>query len=138
MDTAHDGIRPGAKVLLTYKGQEVAALDVESRWQPNKVWPAAGPRAGEGARARMRPHQPATPAAQVLEASKCRASLQYVCPPIVLPSGLTHPPHPAQVLEASKCYGSTSLEHPAVAMVAGERGRFYLGGKVTGFELPKR
>lgn len=37
MDTMNDAIKPGAKVLLTFKGQEVAALDVESRWQPNKV-----------------------------------------------------------------------------------------------------
>ncbi|PRW57030.1 sulfate adenylyltransferase [Chlorella sorokiniana] len=78
MDTSNDAIKPGAKVLLTYKGQDVAVLDVESCWQPNKV------------------------------------------------------------VEASKCYGSTSLEHPAVSMIATERGRFYLGGKVTGFELPKR
>ncbi|KAL4451953.1 hypothetical protein ABPG75_007615 [Micractinium tetrahymenae] len=78
MDTRNDGIKPGAKVLLTYKGQEVATLDVESRWAPNKV------------------------------------------------------------VEVSQCYGSTSLEHPAVSMVATERGPFYLGGKVTGFELPKR
>lgn len=39
MDTANDAIKPGSKVLLTYKGQEVAALDVESRWTPNKVRP---------------------------------------------------------------------------------------------------
>lgn len=37
-----------------------------------------------------------------------------------------------------QCYGSTSLEHPAVSMVATERGRYYLGGKVTGLELPSR
>ena len=78
MDTDDDGIAPGARLLLTYKGQEVAVMDVESRWQPNKV------------------------------------------------------------VEAKQCYGSTSLEHPAVSMVATERGRFYLGGKVTGLELPKR
>ncbi|GAB4819270.1 hypothetical protein N2152v2_006316 [Parachlorella kessleri] len=65
-------------VLLTYRGQEVAVLDVESRWVPNKV------------------------------------------------------------AEAKACYGSTSLEHPAVHMVATERGRWYLGGRVTGLELPKR
>lgn len=78
MDTSNDGLKPGAKVMLTYKGQQVAVMDVESRWQPNKV------------------------------------------------------------VEVHKCYGSTSLEHPAVQMVATERGRYYLGGKVTGFELPKR
>lgn len=37
MDTRNDAIKPGAKVLLTYKGQDVATLDVESRWTPNKV-----------------------------------------------------------------------------------------------------
>lgn len=42
------------------------------------------------------------------------------------------------MVEVSQCYGSTSLEHPAVSMVATERGPLYLGGKVTGFELPKR
>ncbi|KAI3437913.1 hypothetical protein D9Q98_000358 [Chlorella vulgaris] len=78
MDTSNDGLKPGAKVMLTYKGQQVAVMDVASRWQPNKV------------------------------------------------------------VEVHKCYGSTSLEHPAVQMVATERGRYYLGGKVTGFELPKR
>lgn len=66
------------QVLLTYKGQEVGVLDVESRWAPNKV------------------------------------------------------------AESKACYGSTSLEHPAVHMVATERGRWYLGGKITGLDLPKR
>ncbi|EFN55934.1 hypothetical protein CHLNCDRAFT_145209 [Chlorella variabilis] len=78
MDTSNDSIKPGSKLMLTYKGQEVAVMDVDSRWQPNKV------------------------------------------------------------VEVQRCYGSTSLEHPAVSMVATERGRFYLGGKVTGFELPQR
>ncbi|PSC70809.1 sulfate adenylyltransferase [Micractinium conductrix] len=78
MDTRNDAIKPGSKVMLTFKGQEVATLDVESRWTPNKV------------------------------------------------------------VEVSQCYGSTSLEHPAVSMVATERGPIYLGGKVTGFELPQR
>lgn len=77
-DTFNDAIKPGHKVLLTYKGQDVGVLDVESRWAPNKV------------------------------------------------------------LETKSCYGSTSLEHPAVHMVATERGRWYLGGQVTGLELPKR
>jgi sulfate adenylyltransferase len=78
MDTSNDAITPGSRLLLTYKGQEVGVMDVESRWAPNKA------------------------------------------------------------VEAQQCYGSTSLEHPAVHMVATERGRYYLGGKVTGFELPKR
>jgi ATP sulfurylase len=36
----------------------------------------------------------------------------------------------SQVKETSKVYGVTTLEHPAVQMVAMERGRYYLGGKV--------
>ena len=65
-------------MLLTYQGQQVATLDVESRWAPNKA------------------------------------------------------------AEARACYGTTSLEHPAVHMVAAERGRWYLGGRITGLELPTR
>lgn len=34
---------------------------------------------------------------------------------------------PNKPLECLKCYGTSSLEHPAVQMVAMERGRFYLG-----------
>lgn len=78
MDTFNDAIKPGSKVLLTYKGQNIAVMDVESRWVPDKV------------------------------------------------------------KETSNCYGSTSLEHPAVQMVAWERGPQYIGGKIHGLELPKR
>lgn len=42
MDTANDAIKPGARVMLTYKGQEVAVMDVESRWTPNKVGSCVG------------------------------------------------------------------------------------------------
>jgi sulfate adenylyltransferase len=45
---------------------------------------------------------------------------------------------PDKVREAQGCYGTTSLEHPAVRMIACERGRFYLGGKIEGLELPRR
>lgn len=45
---------------------------------------------------------------------------------------------PNKVAESQACYASTSLEHPAVHMVATERGRWYLGGKVTGLDLPER
>lgn len=44
MDTRNDAIKPGAKVLLTYKGQDIATLDVESRWTPNKVGGGPGSR----------------------------------------------------------------------------------------------
>ena len=37
---------------------------------------------------------------------------------------------PVKAKECQKCYGSTSIEHPAVQMVAMERGKYYLGGKV--------
>ena len=45
---------------------------------------------------------------------------------------------PDKVNEAKGCYGTTSIEHPAVRMIATERKRFYLGGKVQGLELPNR
>ena len=45
---------------------------------------------------------------------------------------------PDKVTEALGCYGTTSLEHPAVRMIACERGRFYLGGSLRGLELPER
>ena len=77
-DTDRDDILPGQRVLLTYRGQELAVLTVESRWQPDKVREAAG------------------------------------------------------------CYGTTSLEHPAVRMIAMERGSWYLGGSLQGLELPRR
>jgi len=77
-DTDDASIQVGERLLLTYQGQELAVLTVESRWEPDKV------------------------------------------------------------KEAKGCYGTTSLEHPAVRMIASERGRFYLGGRVQGLELPKR
>jgi sulfate adenylyltransferase len=45
---------------------------------------------------------------------------------------------PDKVKEAWGCYGTTSLEHPAVRMIATERGRFYFGGRVQGLALPQR
>lgn len=66
------------QVLLTYKGQNIAVVEVESKWVPNKV------------------------------------------------------------LETRLCYGTATLEHPGTLMVATERGKYYLGGKVIGLELPKR
>lgn len=66
------------QLLLTYKGQKIAVMEVESKWVPNKP------------------------------------------------------------LETKACYGTSSLEHPGTLMVATERGRYYLGGRVHGLELPKR
>ena len=35
-DTRDDSIQPGDKVLLTYQGQNLAVLTVDSKWAPNK------------------------------------------------------------------------------------------------------
>ena len=78
MDTQRDDVLVGQRLLLTYKGQDLAVMTVESRWEPDKAREALG------------------------------------------------------------CYGTTSLEHPAVKMIATERGRVYLGGPIEGLELPSR
>ena len=67
LDTRDPEIVPGDKVLLQYQGQDLATVDISSKWEPNKP------------------------------------------------------------LEAQQCYGTTSIEHPAVAMITGERGKYYLG-----------
>jgi sulfate adenylyltransferase len=41
-------------------------------------------------------------------------------------------------LECLKVYGTSQIEHPGSLMVATERGRYYMGGKVTGLNLPTR
>jgi sulfate adenylyltransferase len=45
---------------------------------------------------------------------------------------------PDKPLECLKCYGTSSLEHPGSQMVAMERGKYYLGGKLTGLAKPVR
>ncbi|GLI62875.1 ATP-sulfurylase [Volvox africanus] len=45
---------------------------------------------------------------------------------------------PNKARETKECYRTSSLEHPGVQMVSMERGKYYLGGKVWGLELPKR
>lgn len=77
-DTDDASVAVGQRLLLTYQGQDLAVLTVESRWEPDKV------------------------------------------------------------VEARGCYGTTSLEHPAVRMIATERGRYYLGGRLQGLALPER
>ena len=77
-DTDDASIAIGDQLLLTYRGQELAVMTVESRWEPDKA------------------------------------------------------------REAQGCYGTTSIEHPAVKMIATERGRIYLGGSIQGLELPSR
>lgn len=78
LDTKRDDIKPGQKVLLKWNNVDVALIDVEDRWLPDKPY------------------------------------------------------------ECVKCYGTSKLEHPGVRMVAMERGPYYLGGKVTGLNIPKR
>ena len=45
---------------------------------------------------------------------------------------------PDKVKECKQCYGTSELEHPGTLMVATERGKYYMGGKVTGINLPVR
>ena len=42
MDTDNDDVAVGDKVLLTYKGQDLAVLTVEDKWEPDKVVEAKG------------------------------------------------------------------------------------------------
>ncbi|QNI84270.1 sulfate adenylyltransferase [Synechococcus sp. PROS-7-1] len=42
MDTDREDVAVGDKVLLTYKGQELAVLTVEDKWEPDKVVEAKG------------------------------------------------------------------------------------------------
>ena len=37
---------------------------------------------------------------------------------------------PNKAVECMKCYGTAAIDHPAVQMVAMERGKYYLSGKV--------
>jgi len=77
-DSNNEEVKAGETILLTYKKQKIAVLEVSSKWEPDKS------------------------------------------------------------LEAELCYGTNSLDHPAVKMIFNERGRFYIGGSVYGFELPIR
>ncbi|MBO8218436.1 sulfate adenylyltransferase [Prochlorococcus marinus] len=77
-DSNNKEVKAGETILLTYKNQKIAVLEVSSIWEPDKS------------------------------------------------------------LEAELCYGTNSLDHPAVKMIFNERGRFYIGGRVFGFELPTR
>jgi len=72
LDTNSETLQPGMKVLLRYQGKDLAVMEIEQKYKPNKP------------------------------------------------------------LEAKKCYGTSSLEHPGVQMLAMERGKYYLGGKVHG------
>ena len=78
MDTSREDINVGDKVLPTYQGDNIAVMEVESKYVPDKA------------------------------------------------------------KEALNCYGTSSIEHPGVLMISTERGKYYMGGKVTGLALPKR
>ena len=78
LDTNNENLKEGETILLTYKKQKLAIIEVNSKWEPDKS------------------------------------------------------------AEAKLCYGTNSLDHPAVKMIFNERGKFYIGGKVYGFELPIR
>ena len=78
MDTDSEDIKAGDKVLLTYQGEDLAVMEVESKYVPDKA------------------------------------------------------------KEALNCYGTSSIEHPGVLMISTERGKYYMGGKVTGLKLPTR
>ena len=45
---------------------------------------------------------------------------------------------PDKVKECKQCYGTSELEHPGTLMVATQRGKYYMGGKVTGLNTPER
>mmetsp|Transcript_2547 Transcript_2547/g.5622 ORF Transcript_2547/g.5622 Transcript_2547/m.5622 type:complete len:432 (-) Transcript_2547:1582-2877(-) len=45
---------------------------------------------------------------------------------------------PNKAVECKKCYGTSEIEHPGSLMVATERGKYYMGGKITGLDLPVR
>jgi len=45
---------------------------------------------------------------------------------------------PDKPKECLNVYGTSSIEHPGTLMVATERGKYYLGGKVHGLNIPKR
>ena len=45
---------------------------------------------------------------------------------------------PNNPYECVKCYGTSEIEHPGALMVATERGKYYMGGKVTGLNFPVR
>jgi len=78
MDTNSEEDLVGKKLLMTYKGIDMAVMTVESKWFPDKA------------------------------------------------------------LECVKCYGVGTLEHPGVRMVAMERGKYYIGGKLEGLGVPTR
>jgi sulfate adenylyltransferase len=51
---------------------------------------------------------------------------------------LTDKYKPNKAVECRHVYGTSELEHPGALMVATERGKYYMGGKVTGLNFPTR
>jgi sulfate adenylyltransferase len=45
---------------------------------------------------------------------------------------------PNKAYECKKCYGTSEIEHPGALMVATERGKYYMGGHISGLNLPVR
>merc|ERR1719223_2665061 len=45
---------------------------------------------------------------------------------------------PNKAEECKAGYGTSEIEHPGSLMVATERGKYYMGGKITGLDLPVR
>lgn len=45
---------------------------------------------------------------------------------------------PSKEIEALNCYGTSSIEHPGVRLISMERGPTYLGGNITGLNIPER
>ncbi len=143
-------------MLLTYKGQDLAVLQVESKWLPNKVGGWGGSEArlrgllrGRAARSPVCMASGLQPPALLLPATCGVAATDPYQPPNepqLTPNRPTQPTDPTdpnrpthpQALEAKLCYGTSSIEHPGVQMITMERGRYYLGGTVVGLELPKR
>merc|ERR1740121_265768 len=73
LDVADTSLQ-GKKVLLTYKGTNMAVLEADEAWKPNKV------------------------------------------------------------KEAKSCYGTSSTEHPSVAELFSDLGKYYIGGKLHGLQ----
>merc|ERR1712023_358924 len=78
LDTNDESIQPGMKLKMLQGDKVIAVMEVESKYEPNKV------------------------------------------------------------VECKNNYGVTTLEHPGCLMVATERGKYYLGGKISGIALPDR
>ena len=103
LDTDSEDINVGDRVLLTYQGAELAIVEINSKC----------------ARQLSLSPQLVTVLARLTAMDLPVPSIKNCAMP-----GRWVPNKP---VEALHCYGTTSLEHPAVQMIAMERGKFYLG-----------